>query len=69
MVRGFGGIKYNDMNKKLRFEIMLSLVMLILSAALALMSVSLTLPIIVTYFFGGMVLLFAAIITANIYDL
>ena len=69
MVRGFGGIKYNDMNKKLRFEIMRSLVMLILSAALALMSVSLTLPIIVTYFFGGMVLLFAAIITANIYDL
>tara|TARA_R110001599_G_scaffold20794_1_gene78229 strand:- start:123 stop:332 length:210 start_codon:yes stop_codon:yes gene_type:complete len=69
MMRGFGGIKYNDMNKKLRFEIMLSLVMLILSAALALMSVSLTLPIIVTYFFGGMVLLFAAIITANIYDL
>ena len=57
------------MNKKLRFEIMLSLCMLILSAALALMSVSLTLPIIVTYFFGGMVLLFAAIITANIYDL
>ena len=35
----------------------------------ALMSVSLTLPIIVTYFFAGMVLLFAAIITANIYDL
>jgi|TARA_B110000259_G_scaffold187317_1_gene241079 hypothetical protein len=57
------------MNKKLRFEIMLSLCMLILSAALALMSVSLTLPIIVTYFFAGMVLLFAAIITANIYDL
>ena len=57
------------MNKKLRFEIMLSLCMLILSAALALMSVSLTLPIIVTYFFGGMVLLFGAIITANIYDL
>lgn len=48
---------------------MLSLCMLILSAALALMSVSLTLPIIVTYFFGGMVLLFGAIITANIYDL
>ena len=48
---------------------MLSLVMLILSAALALMSVSLTLPHLVTYFFGGMVLLFGAIITANIYDL
>ena len=57
------------MNKNTRFEAMLSLVMLILSAALALMSVSLTLPMIVTYFFGGMVLLFAAIITANIYDL
>ena len=57
------------MNKNTRFEAMLSLCMLILSAALALMSVSLTLPHLVTYFFGGMVLLFGAIITANIYDL
>jgi len=57
------------MNKNQRFEILVSLLMLILSAAMALMSVSLTLPIIVTYFFAGMVLLFAAIITANIYDL
>lgn len=56
------------MNRKLRFETLLSLFMLILSAAIALMSVSLTLPIIVTYFFGGMALLFAAIVTANLYE-
>ena len=56
------------MNRKLRFETLLSLFMLILSAAIALMSVSLNLPIIVTYFFGGMALLFAAIVTANLYE-
>ena len=56
------------MNRKLRFETLLSLFMLILSAAIALMSVSLTLPIIVTYFFAGMALLFAAIVAANLYE-
>jgi hypothetical protein len=56
------------MNRNTRFETLLSLFMLILSAAIALMSVSLNLPIIVTYFFGGMALLFAAIVTANLYE-
>ena len=56
------------MNKNKRFETLLSLFMLTLSAFIALISVSLTLPIIVTYFFGGLSLLFAAIITANLYE-
>ena len=55
------------MKRKERFETLLALAMLILSAALAIMSVSLDLPI-VTYFFIGMVLLFAAIVIANIYE-
>tara|TARA_R110000803_G_scaffold165447_1_gene228975 strand:+ start:746 stop:880 length:135 start_codon:yes stop_codon:yes gene_type:complete len=42
--------------------------MLILSATIAIISVSLTLPSIVTYFFGGMALLFAAIVTVNLYE-
>lgn len=56
------------MKRKERFETLLSLFMLILSAAIATMSASLQLSIIVTYFFIGMILLFAAIITANIYE-
>mgnify|MGYP003640188978 CR=1 len=56
------------MNKNKRFETLLSLFMLILSAFIALMSVSLHLPIIVTYFFAGLSLLFAAIITVNLYE-
>jgi hypothetical protein len=55
------------MKRKERFETLLALAMLILSAAIAIMSVSLNLPI-VTYFFIGMVLLFAAIVIANIYE-
>ena len=55
------------MKRKERFETLLALAMLILSAAIAIMSVSLNL-LIVTYFFIGMVLLFAAIVTANIYE-
>ena len=56
------------MKRKERFETLLALAMLILSAAIAIMSVSLNLPIIATYFFIGMVLLFAAIVIANIYE-
>ena len=56
------------MKRKERFETLLALAMLILSAAIAIMSASLQLPIIVTYFFIGMVLLFAAIVIANIYE-
>ena len=56
------------MNRNTRFETLVSLFMLILSAAIALMSVSLNLPIIVTYYYGGLSLLFAAIITANLYE-
>ena len=55
------------MKRKERFETLLALAMLILSAFIAIMSVSLNLPI-VTYFFIGMVLLFAAIVIANIYE-
>mgnify|MGYP003645989141 CR=1 len=56
------------MNRNTRFETLLSLFMLILSATIAIISVSLTLPSIVTYFFGGMALLFAAIVTVNLYE-
>ena len=56
------------MNRNTRFETLVSLFMLILSAFIALISVSLHLPSIVTYFFGGLSLLFAAIITANLYE-
>ena len=55
------------MKRKERFETLIALAMSILSAFIAIMSVSLDLPI-VTYFFIGMVLLFAAIVTANLYE-
>jgi hypothetical protein len=55
------------MKRKERFETLLALAMLILSATISIMSVSLNLPTIATYFFLGMVLLFAAIVIANIY--
>ena len=55
------------MKRKERFETLIALAMLMLSAAIAIMSVSLDLPI-VTYFFIGMVLLFAAIVIANLYE-
>lgn len=54
------------MSKNKRFETLLSLFMMILTAAIAIISVSLYLPAIVTYFFGGMSLLFAVIVTANV---
>lgn len=56
------------MNRNKRFETLVSLLMLILSATIALISVSLHLPTIVTYFFVGMALFFAAIVTANLYE-
>jgi len=56
------------MNKNLRFETLLALLLLILSATLSIITVSLQLTIIVTYFFCGLSLLFAAIITANLYE-
>ena len=55
------------MNKNLRFETLLALTMLILSATISIIAVSLELTI-VSYFFNGLGLLFAAIITANIYE-
>jgi hypothetical protein len=55
------------MKRKERFETLIALAMLILSAFIAIMSVSLDLPI-VTYFFIGMVLLFAAIVIAYLSD-
>jgi hypothetical protein len=54
------------MSKNKRFETLLSLFMTILTAAIAIISVSLNLPVIVTYFFGGMSLLFAVIVAANV---
>ena len=56
------------MNRKLRFETLIALAMLILSATLSIIAVSLELTIIVAYFFGGLSLLFAAIVTANLYE-
>ena len=56
------------MKRKERFETLLALAMLILSATISIMSVSLNLPTIATYFFLGMVLLFAAIVIANLYE-
>jgi|TARA_R110000764_G_scaffold96447_1_gene180541 heme A synthase len=55
------------MKRKERFETLIALAMLILSAFIAMLAVSLDLPI-VTYFFIGMVLLFAAIVIAYLSD-
>ena len=54
------------MNRNKRFETLLSLFMMILTAAETIISVSLYLPVIITYFFGGMSLLFAVIVAANV---
>ena len=55
------------MNKNLRFETLVALTMLILSATISIIAVSLEITI-VSYFFSCLGLLFAAIITANIYE-
>jgi len=55
------------MKRKERFETLLALYMSILSATIAIISVSLNLPI-MTYFFIGMVLLFILIVVANLHD-
>ena len=55
------------MNKNLRFETLVALTMLILSATISIIAVSLEITI-VSYFFSTLGLLFAAIITANIYE-
>jgi hypothetical protein len=49
-----------------RFETLLSLFMMALTAIIAIISISLWMPVIVTYFFGGMSLLFAVIVAANV---
>jgi hypothetical protein len=54
------------MSKNKRFETLLSLFMMALTAIIAIISVSLWMPVIVTYFFGGMSLLFAVIVAANV---
>ena len=63
----YHNMRKKEMKRKERFETLIALAMLMLSAAIAIMSVSLDLPI-VTYFFIGMVLLFAAIVIANLYE-